>query len=118
MMVDVTVSASWRMSRLEFYMPYNTPHMVTGYGEVLFEGSGLSAFRGRSNPRGPDDPPPKPHSLMPGAQVSRALTADVLTDTVTVDGKEIVFATVVAALGAFMEKWRLEDVGPEDIEKP
>jgi len=117
MMVDVTVSASWRMSRLEFYLPYNVPHSVTGYGEVLLEGSGLSAFRGRPGPRGPDTPPPKPHSLMPGAQVSRPI-ADVLTDTVKVDGKDIVFATVVAALGAFMEKWRLEDVGPEDIEKP
>jgi hypothetical protein len=112
-MAEVSVNATWRLSRLEFYTPYNVPHSVTGYGEVLLEPSAPGdvppVFRSRPGALGEAEPPAtKAYGTMPGATVARALDA-VLEETVEVDGKPVTFASVVDSLKAFMEKWRLED---------
>jgi len=112
-MVEVSVNATWRMSRVEFNTPYNVPGQVRGYGEVLLEepskpSEGASVLRQTVQPFGEAEPSTKVYGTMPGAQVARALS-EVLTDTIEVDGKITTFAMVVDSLKLFMEKWRIED---------
>jgi hypothetical protein len=112
-MVEVTVNASWRMSRVEFNTAHNMPATVRGYGEVLLEEAGkpsedASILRGPYQPFGEVEPDKKTYGTMPGATITRAI-ADVLTDTIEVDGKTTTFASVVDSLKRFMEKWRVED---------
>jgi len=119
-MVEVNVNATWRMSRLEFQTPYNVPHSVIGYGEVLLEepatpSEGAAILRGPYQTFGEAEPSKKVYGTMVGASVTRPLN-DVLEDTIEVDGKTIVFSTVVDSLKRFMEKWRAEDAAKPPVQ--
>ena len=99
MSVAVTVEATWRMSRIEFNSQHKAPATVVGYSELLLEPKGGDAEVFDKETGG----------IMPGAPISRPLDDTTLNDTIEVDGKTIHFASVVACLNAFMEKWRIED---------
>jgi hypothetical protein len=113
-MAEVTVDATWRLSRMEFTTPYNMPGSVRGNGEVLLRESGVpsdgaSVLRGQPAPLGEIEPDAKVYGTMPGATVVRSLDDALLADTITVDDKLITFETVYEQLQQFMEKWRVED---------
>jgi hypothetical protein len=101
-MVDITVDATWRLSRSEFLSPSLPTGTITGYGEVLMVtpyGNGATVFgaAGRS-------------ATVPTTMITRVLS-DVKEDFVEFEGRPIKFANLVEALSMFFEKWRLEDAG-------
>ena len=57
------------------------------------------------------------YGTMAGATITRGIDA-VAEETVEVDGQTISFATVTAALDAFMRKWRSEDAGNPPLPAP
>ena len=93
--VTVSVAATWRLSRVEFNTPYNAPHVVLGYGEMLLE-----------------EPDGKAYGTMPSERVQRSI-AEVVEETVEINGTTVSFDTILQALPKFFEKWRVED-----LEKP
>ena len=117
MTVPVTVNATWRLSRVEFNTRHNTPWDVRGMGEVLLqeaEGGPGAAILGH----GFESDGKKTYGAMPSASVTRLLDDETMNDTIEVDGKVIHFASVVACLNAFMEKWRVEDEQKPPVAPP
>jgi hypothetical protein len=114
MAVNVSVDATWRMTRFEFNAPHTPSGMVSGYSEVLLQApakptKGAEFMRSRMPAPAPQEGDDKvTYGVMPGSMISRAMTS-VMDETVTVDGKTVAFKDVVAASVAFFEKWRVED---------
>jgi hypothetical protein len=99
-MVEVTVDATWRLSRAEFLSPHVPTGTVNGYGEVLVvnplsKGASVLGAAGKS-------------ATVPVSMITRVL-GEVAEDFVEYDGRPIKFANVVEALSMFFEKWRIED---------
>ena len=118
-MVTVSVEASWRLSRVEFNLPHSLTQNVMGYGEVLLQeadGAGPEAaiLRSRSIPFGEADP--KTYGSMPSTMVTRALTPEVLAETIDIEGTQVSLEDLMGALNDFFEKWRVEDASKPPIE--
>jgi len=92
-MTVVTVEATWRMNRVEFVAPHSESGTVIGYGEILLE---------------EPDAPGGIYGVLPAEAISRQM-ADVMQETVDVQGMTVTFDFAVAALEAFFERWRSED---------
>src|SRR4029077_13866214 len=98
--ITVTVDATWRLARVEFNTPYNIPGTVFGQGEVLLQepatpSPGAAMLHVRNPmPLGDIEEPVKTYGTMRGAMITRNVN-DVLEETVTVDGVEVSFATVM-----------------------
>jgi hypothetical protein len=112
--ITVTVDATWRLARVEFNTPYNVPGTVFGQGEVLLQetatpspGAAMLHVR-KPTPLGDAEEPTKTYGTMRGAMITRNVD-DVLQDTVTVDGADVSFETVMSTLEMFFQKWRVED---------
>jgi hypothetical protein len=120
-MVDVTVNATWRLSRVEFNLPHSVPQGVVGYGEVLLQeaaGQEASIMRRRSpNPMGGITPDPKTYGSMPSDMVVRGITPEVLAEEIQFDGNTVSFEATLGALAAFFAKWRAEDAA-KPVEPP
>jgi hypothetical protein len=106
-MTTVTVDATWRLNRVEFNTLHGTQWDVRGNGEVLLQESdaGAPAILGAGVGKEGEK---KTYGAMPSGSVVR-LTDAVAVETVDVDGVAISFATVMAALPLFFERWRTED---------
>lgn len=113
--VTVTVSATWRLSRVEFALPWDSLKSVVGYGEIL-----LGEDPGSPGPammkRRAVGPAPLAaaegngvYGTMPSTSISRSIDEELLASTVDVDGVTTDFKTVLLTLRAFFDKWRLED---------
>jgi hypothetical protein len=107
-MVDITVDATWRLSRSEFLSPSLPTGTITGYGEVLMvtpysKGATMFGAAGRS-------------ATVPTTMITRVL-GDVKEDFVEFEGRPIKFSNLVEALSMFFDKWRLEDASkpPEQV---
>jgi len=111
MSVTVSVNAINRLSRIELTMPYHPNGMVYGYGEVLLlepdePSKGAEIFKG-----GPIMQPEgdrAAYGVLTGRMTHRILST-VMEDSVKVDGANIRFDTLLKAMDAFLEKWRVED---------
>lgn len=123
----VTVEASWRIARAEFYAPYLQTGMVYGYGEVLLQepdtpSSGASIFKASSSTPSlqlnPKEGEKVTYGTVVGSQISRQI-ANVLDDKIELRaGTFITFAEVIEATTKFLEKWRVEDVNRPPPEQP
>ena len=123
MAITVTVDATHRVARFEFLSPHDPNGMAYASGEVLLQepidpGDGADVLRVRS----PMTPAPKEgervtYGVMPGSQVRRIIS-EVAEETVDVDGATISLNTVLAACGAFFEKWRTEDANAPQTPSP
>lgn len=94
--VTVTVDATWRIARFECVGP-TTGGNIYGYSEVLLE-----------QPNPPADGTLQTVGTMVGQTILRAVN-DVKDQSVTVDGTTLTFTTVLEAMAAFFEKWKVED---------
>lgn len=106
-MAEVTVDASWRMSRVEFNTPYAPGGTIVGFGEVLLQEPSTpvpGVFRGRGAGAGAG----KTYGTMPGATVTRVLV-EVADDKVEIDGVTVSFSQAMQAMESFLQKWLVED---------
>jgi len=104
-MAEVTVDATWRMSRVEFNTPYEPAGTVVGFGEVLLQDpttpiTGLRRRRAGSTA--------SVYTAMPGGTVTRIID-EVKDDVIDVDGVEITFTQAMSAMERFLQKWMIED---------
>ena len=108
--VTVSVSASWRLSRVEFHTPYVGQQLIQGYGEVLLE-EPVEASPGSQILKTPKagEGETKVYGAMHTGRVLRVLP-DVMDETVDLDGTTVSLSTVMDAMKLFFEKWRAEDV--------
>ena len=115
--VTVSVAASWRLARVEFYTPYNGAHSVQGYGEVLLE-EPAAPSPGAATLLAPQATGEgKVYGAMPAAKVQRQLET-VMDDTVEVEGTTVAFSTVIEAMKLFFDKWRIEDIENPPLTPP
>ena len=121
-MPNVTVDATWRLSRVELMLPHSLPQNIMGYGEVLLKeaaGAGPEAaiMQRRGAPKGDAGNGPATYGSMPSDSVMRQITPELLADTVGDPGKEVTLGDTLQVLAMFFEKWRVEDVGkpPETV---
>ena len=92
---NITVAATWRMSRVEFITPYSPmTGTVIGYGEYLLE----EPVEGGAGIMG----------TMPGGQVARLLY-QVKDETVEIGGVNVSVMALMAAMDSFFHRWRAED---------
>ena len=115
-MVTVSVAASWRLGRVEINTPLGVTQSIIGYGEILLQepetpSDGAAIFR--AMPFAGAEPS-KTYGTMPGAPVSRPL-ADVMKDTIEVNGTAISFEAVLEVMKGFFEKWRAEDAAKPPV---
>jgi hypothetical protein len=99
-MAEVTVDATWRLSRAEFLSPSLPTGAINGYGEVLMvtpysKGATLFGAAGKS-------------AVVPATMITRVL-GEVAEDFIEYEGRPIKFANLVEALSMFFDKWRVED---------
>jgi hypothetical protein len=107
-MAEVTVDATWRMSRVEFNTPYDPGGTVVGFGEVLLQEPSTpvpGVFRRARDGSGSVG---KTYGAMPGATVTRAL-ADVADEEIEIDGVKVTFSGAMQAMEKFLQKWLVED---------
>jgi hypothetical protein len=116
MTVTLSVDATSRIARFEFSSPHLPSGMVYGYSEVLLQepdspSKGAEILRPVTPMMGTSTPTEGEkitYGIMPGTAINRGIPM-VMEETVDVDGNTISFATVLQAMGAFFEKWRVED---------
>lgn len=104
-MAEVTVDATWRMSRVEFNTPYEPAGTIVGFGEVLLQEptEPIPGFRRRRAGSSSTA-----YTAMPGGTVTRIIE-DVKADVIEIDGVEITFAQAMGAMERFLQKWMIED---------
>jgi len=115
MAVTVVVDATWRLSHVEFSTPLGYPGTVMGHSEIVLD-------KPSESPPGEDTvlrarTTGETYGTMSGATITRGIDV-VAEETVEVEGQTISLGTVVAALDAFMRKWRSEDAGNPPLVTP
>jgi hypothetical protein len=108
-MAEVTVDASWRMSRVEFNTPYDPGGTIVGFGEVLLQ-EPTTPIPGMRRQRGGANGSAKSYGTMQGETVTRVL-ADVAEEEIEIDGVKVTFSTAMQAMEKFLQKWLVEDEG-------
>jgi hypothetical protein len=108
-MAEVTVDASWRLSRAEFLSPHKPTGTVNGYGEILMvqpvtKGATVFGAAGKS-------------AVVPATMITRVL-GEVAEEFIEYEGRPIKFANLVEALSMFLDKWRIEDAEKPPQEVP
>jgi len=106
--MQVTVEATWRMSRIEFNAWHGMQPHVRGMSEVLLQEADVPAdvFNGTTS----EDGVVTYGAVSDSQQITRPIDA-VLGETVTLkDGTIVSFSSIAEALPLFFERWRGEDV--------
>lgn len=109
-MAEVTVDATWRMSRVEFNTPYEPTGTIVGFGEVLLQAPSSPSPEAASilRPRH-QGASGKTYGTMQGATVTRVL-ADVLDQEIDIEGVgKVSFSQAMAAMEKFLQTWLVED---------
>src|SRR5262245_12278537 len=124
MSVNVEVAATWRVQQVNITLPYGMTGSIYGTTEVLLQETAppdpdAVILKRRTIPPATPQESPATYGTMPSDSVTRVIDDALLAQTVEVSGASMDFQTVLTALEACGEKWRVADAAqPEPTPPP